>query len=343
MGVEAIAFLLNGDRNMHLSSKYRRRRSFRPIPELLEGRQLLAATPVLDQQLQAGSDGLQQALADDSVGFDSINYAIVAIGTPTDVFALGEQGNSVAADAGGAYWTQAWSAEAATRSLMENAYETWLNGFATYGSNNDTGGPWYDVVQQAKNEFYVAAIDEYYADQLIADDVSNPKWTPPEVYGPPAPNFILNPGVVLPEAIAADVAEVADAYHAATGKKLTITDGVRSVAEQASDIYAKIQADGAKKVKILYMNKTLIQEIIDAYNSEKTKADQISAMTKTIQNQVDQGEYVSKHLIGDAVDIQSLGLTAKQKTALRNAAERAGGTLVNETGSAAGPHYHLQF
>lgn len=104
-----------------------------------------------------------------------------------------------------------------------------------------------------------------------------------------------------------------------------------------------MKADGAKAVKALYANKTLIQEIIDAYNSSKTKADRLSAMTTTIQNQVDQGQFVSKHLIGDAVDIQSRGLTDKQRTALRKAVKDAGGKLLNETGSAAGPHYHLQF
>jgi hypothetical protein len=339
---------------MHQSIKNGRRKSFRPTPELLEGRQLLAATDAFNVQLQAGADGLQQALADDSVGFDSINYTYQDIGTPTDVQALQEQGNSVAAAAGGNYWTQAWSDEAVTRSLVESAYQTWLNGFTTYGSNNDTGGPWYQIMQQAQNEAGLAGIAAYQADQLIANDIADPTWTPtvaapspapttPEVYGPPAPNFTLKPGVVLPEDIASKVVEVADAYHAATGKKLTITDGVRGVAEQASAIYKKIVADGATAVKTLYANKTLIQEIIDAYNSAKTKADRISAMTTTIQNQVDQGQYISKHLIGDAVDIQSRGLTAKQKTALRNAAENAGGKLVNETGSAAGPHYHLQF
>ena len=164
---------------MRQSVKNRRRRSFHPAPELLEGRQLRAASAALDQQLQAGSDGLQQALADDSVGFDSINYATSAIGTANDVFALGEQGNSAAAAAGGAYWTQAWSAEAATRSLMEDAYQTWLNGFAVYGGNNDTGGPWYQVVEQAKNEFDVAALAAYQADQLIAQKIADPRWTPP--------------------------------------------------------------------------------------------------------------------------------------------------------------------
>lgn len=148
--------------------------------------------------------------------------------------------------------------------------------------------------------------------------------------------------VRVPDSLRARIDRVADLYFFATGKSLVVTDGQRTVAEQASAMLAKLTKDGVEKVRGLYANKSLVNEVIVAYQSKTTAAARLAAMTATIQSQVDRDEYISRHLTGMAFDVRSNGMTKADQAAFKAAATRAGGVLVNET-TTGEPHFHVQF
>jgi hypothetical protein len=181
-----------------------------------------------------------------------------------------------------------------------------------------------------------------------------PNPTPPPPTSPtgsptPAPPgqqidyYNVNPGVTVPPNILPQVGELAADYYSATGRTLTITDGARSAGQQASAMLKKLNADGVEKVKRLYANKQLVRQVVQAYQSCSTNPARLAAMTQAIQNQIDDGQYISRHLQGEAVDVSSRGMTAQYRQALIQSAHSAGGRVINETGSRAGPHFHVQF
>jgi len=168
-----------------------RRRSFRPTPELLEGRQLLATTAALNQQLQAGVNALLGVIGANNVAFDSVTYTYQDIGAPAFTQALQEQNNTVAAAASGkATWDAAWADSLATTSLLEQSYQVWIAGFAD-GDNYET--EWYQLRQQAEAEMTVASV---FVGQVITDvqaAEASPTWIvaqappPTPTPTPPAP------------------------------------------------------------------------------------------------------------------------------------------------------------
>lgn len=149
--------------------------------------------------------------------------------------------------------------------------------------------------------------------------------------------------VIIPAALAAKVDQVADAYFNATQKYLTVTDGLRTAAQQAALILGKLQSDGEAAVRKLYNpNPTLIDQIITAYNSAITNTARLSAMTSTVQKQISLGKYISSHLRGLAFDVSLAGMTPANATAFDAAVSAAGGRLVNEASTTL-PHLHAQF
>jgi hypothetical protein len=148
--------------------------------------------------------------------------------------------------------------------------------------------------------------------------------------------------VVITPSLAIQADRVADAFFKSTGHTLVLTDGVRTAADQASAILAKIESDGVDAVRALYKNKTLINQIIDAYNKATTNPKRLSAMTAVIQSQINAKQYISLHLTGRAFDVRSTGMSSGDVTAFQAAVKAAGGTIVDET-SSGGPHYHVQF
>ncbi len=167
---------------MHKASRpaVRHRRSCRPTPEFLEGRQLMAVSAALNQQLDAASFGLAQVMEDNQIALDSVTYTYQGIGSSADTQALSEQGNSVALAAGGTDWSEAWGDVLSARALLEQAYQAWL------ADPSDAGDPpWYQLQQQAETLETAPVIGQVF--QLIADDESSPTWTPPPSQPTPLP------------------------------------------------------------------------------------------------------------------------------------------------------------
>ena len=156
---------------------------------------------------------------------------------------------------------------------------------------------------------------------------------------------VKNSTVHIPPGLESRIDQVADAYFARTRQNLVITDGVRTAYEQAQAIYTKLRStlpgDGIAGVRALYANKPLINQIIAAYRSGGDRIARLTAMTTTIQNQVDHGLFVSRHLNGAGFDVRNTTMTLAQKNAFRTAVTAAGGHLIAEGG--AQPHFHVQF
>jgi hypothetical protein len=147
--------------------------------------------------------------------------------------------------------------------------------------------------------------------------------------------------VHIPPHLAGRIDQIANAYYARTHKNLVITDGKRLPGEQAQAIYNKIVGDGVAAVRRLYLNQTLINQIIAAYRNNTGQAAKLRAMTATIQAQVNRGQYISRHLSGNGFDVRSRDMTAADRQAFVAAVTAAGGRLINEGGSQ--PHFHVQF
>lgn len=136
---------------------------------------------------------------------------------------------------------------------------------------------------------------------------------------------------------------IAAAYHEQTGRKLVITGGDRSAERQAELMYKKLE-NGEDLLEI-YARDDLVREIMDAYDAakseERSKKGIVSAMGRAIEDQIERGQYVSRHLDFTAADVRSRDLEPEHIEALRSAVRsQPGARFVDETESVA-PHIHL--
>ena len=138
--------------------------------------------------------------------------------------------------------------------------------------------------------------------------------------------------------------KIAARYHEATVKKLVITGGDRDAKTQAKLMFKKLEND--EDLLALYARDDLVKTIIEAYKTAKaakkhSERSVLRAMSKVIQAQVDEGEFVSRHLEFAAADVRSRGLRDADIEALRSAVRvEPGAQLVDERESKA-PHLHL--
>lgn len=132
---------------------------------------------------------------------------------------------------------------------------------------------------------------------------------------------------------------IANEYRRLTGKRVTITDGDRTAADQAQRMYDKIssgKADG------LYKNRTALDEIKAAYASSKRTNTSRSAVVRdmalVIQSQIDRRIYISRHLVGSGADVRIRDMSASQREAFKLAVIKSGGaSILNE-----GDHWHIE-
>ncbi len=139
--------------------------------------------------------------------------------------------------------------------------------------------------------------------------------------------FNVNPGILMTNSLRPKLDNLAQAYFQETGQKLQVTSGYRPPSRQADAMASLIERKGANYVRDLYANKGAVNEIISAYNRGGT-----AAMTRTIENQVANGTYISNHLRSNAVDVSS----NTNFGALQRAANQVGGRILAE-----GDHYHV--
>lgn len=146
--------------------------------------------------------------------------------------------------------------------------------------------------------------------------------------------------VILPPAVEKKVNEIADAFFNLTKKKIVITDGTRTAAQQAVQVFNKILANELT----IYLNQkaaTQIKAAFDLAKSQgKSKAETLGAMTEVIESQIKQGVFISRHLTGRAFDVRNKDMSAKQQAAFKQVAQTVGGVTVLPEGKP--PHFHVQ-
>lgn len=149
--------------------------------------------------------------------------------------------------------------------------------------------------------------------------------------GTTTPNTRLydaNAGILISDRLAPRLNELAQAYTNRTGNKLRVTSGYRTPARQAEAMANLIETRSRSYVRNLYRNGTNVNEILNAYDRGGR-----AEMTRTIQNQVNNGRYVSNHLRSNAVDL-SINTNFR---VLQDIVNQMGGRILNE-----GDHYHIE-
>jgi len=148
--------------------------------------------------------------------------------------------------------------------------------------------------------------------------------------------------IKLSAEVEAKIAALADAYYKKRKKDIVITSGTRTVAEQASAMYGKLEEGDDLSV---YGNQTAAKAVKDAYNSarnaKKSAADIKAAMAAVIQKQVDEGTYISNHLRAGAFDVRNRDMNEEDKKAFKEAASGVDG-LAAPIEEGKPPHFHLQ-
>lgn len=153
----------------------------------------------------------------------------------------------------------------------------------------------------------------------------------------------LLPTVEIRAPIRERLERIASRYFRATGRRVVVTSGTRGPHGQAAAMFGKL-ARGSNLVR-LYRNRRAARAIQNAYRSgrrlKRSRAEIVGAMAGVITNQVDQGVYISKHLLSGAVDVRSRNLSRADRRALRQAVAAERGVRVLEEHKP--PHFHLSF
>ena len=142
------------------------------------------------------------------------------------------------------------------------------------------------------------------------------------------------------------LSKIAYGYYLLTGSEIVVTDGYRLPGDQAAQMHKKAK-DGRRALDI-YKDQSLVEPIWVGYDkAHKAGAGEqgeIEAMAAVIQEQVNHGHYVSKHLTGVAFDVRKMSSGSDQRafvTAAEEVLSRSGGQLItNERGG--DPHFHVQ-
>jgi hypothetical protein len=138
-----------------------------------------------------------------------------------------------------------------------------------------------------------------------------------------------------PETAAARARKIFNAinrdYTRKTHKPLVVTSFGRTEAQQANAIYGLIKHHKVPYVLRLYGNSSTIREIVSAYSVNRRHPPKAKReMTRVIETQVAEHRYVSKHLLGLAVDVRRHGKGAARLSVLRAAARKVGASVLVE-------------
>lgn len=134
---------------------------------------------------------------------------------------------------------------------------------------------------------------------------------------------------------------IADEYYIRTCGRLEVTSGTRTLAEQAQAMWENLR--NHRNSHVQYRNRRAYEAIHNAYlqasASGAKERETVAAMTRVIEEQVSRGEYISRHLQGEAVDVRSRTMTLPQ----RKAFEEAVSIVLSSSPLVEEDHYHLQF
>jgi hypothetical protein len=139
--------------------------------------------------------------------------------------------------------------------------------------------------------------------------------------------------IELPYGVLKPLSEIAYHYYLWTGKDLTVTSGTRDPQRQAEAMYVKLQR--GEDLHHLYKQTGLLDEIMEAYRNESasrgSKRETVGAMSEVIERQVARGEYISRHLGGEAVDVRKRDMSSDEQHILKMVAKDLGyGAPVDE-------------
>lgn len=151
-------------------------------------------------------------------------------------------------------------------------------------------------------------------------------------------HYSVNNGVTLNAISKAKVKKIADDFHAQTSKDIVVTSGTRSASSQADAMYKKFSQGGSYTI---YKNHTAAKEIYDIYTNSEPNTDKnkiISAMEEKITEQINDQNYISKHLKSGAVDIRSRDMSNNEKATFKKVAKPYASVIILETKP---PHFHL--
>lgn len=147
----------------------------------------------------------------------------------------------------------------------------------------------------------------------------------------------------LTEEAADRLLEVARLYHEDTRRKLVVTGGERNAGRQAELMYKKLENE--EDLLKLYARDDLVRPIIAAYErgreDRRSKKHTLRGMTEVIQGQVDQKQYVSRHLAFTAADVRSRDMTPESVSAFRAAVKSVPGVVLIDERKSAAPCFHL--
>ena len=129
----------------------------------------------------------------------------------------------------------------------------------------------------------------------------------------------VKPGVVLTDAMKAFAGKVREQV----GFDIVITSGVRTPLRQAQALAQDCRFD-------VYSQHDLVAEL-------EPLCPDVNAMAAKLQEQVDRGRYLSRHMRSDAVDFRTRGLSAAERAAVINASRELGGKVLDE-----GDHIHVE-
>jgi len=153
---------------------------------------------------------------------------------------------------------------------------------------------------------------------------------PPAVPNPRWKNVSLkSSAVVLTDAMY----KFLDAIDPKLSFPIVITSGLRTPASQAYLMMRKLAAEGKNAVYGLYAQDDLVAEVVGAGST--------SSAASVLEDQVDRGRFISRHMRGDALDIRSRDLTSAQQAAVMGFAQELGGKVVDER-STSSPHIHVE-
>jgi len=129
-------------------------------------------------------------------------------------------------------------------------------------------------------------------------------------------------------------------YYLWTAERITVTSGTRTPREQAEAMYENWYYDRNQGTR--YLDEEAEEEILEAYENalraNRGRNATVDAMTAVIENQVRHRRYISRHLIGRAVDVRIRDMSTEQRKIFDNLAKALHLTPLREE-----DHYHLQF
>ena len=162
--------------------------------------------------------------------------------------------------------------------------------------------------------------------------------------GAAAPAYTLLVGVEIPQPALPRLQALAEAFLAATGKSLVITDGTRRPATQAALMLRNLER--GDDIVRNYANKSAAAAIKAAWaaarRAELDADATLTAITAVILSQVSAGDFVSKHLREGAVDVRCSDMNRAQRSTFKRLARGLDIAVVDESRTST-PHFHLNF